>query len=73
MERSASAHLENDQGARLPWLRLLAPAGKSSVFARLICCPIFCRFVFLRNASCVTVVLRRSVKSGRIERAPRAI
>jgi hypothetical protein len=41
MERSASAHLETDQGARLPWLRLLAPAGKSSVFARLICCPIF--------------------------------
>jgi hypothetical protein len=57
MARSAPAHLETDQGARLPWLRLLAPAGKSSVFAWLICCPIFCRFIFLRNASCVTAVL----------------
>jgi hypothetical protein len=38
MARSASAHLETDQGAGLPWLRLLAPAGKSSVFAWLICC-----------------------------------
>jgi hypothetical protein len=41
MERSASAHLENDQGARLPWLRLLAPAGKSSVFARFDLLPDF--------------------------------
>jgi hypothetical protein len=57
MERSASAHLETDQGARLPWLRLLAPAGKSYVVVLLICRPIFCRFVFLTNASCVTVVL----------------
>ena len=57
MERSASAHLENDQGARLPSLSISARAGKSSGFVWLACCPIFCRFIFLRNASCVTVVL----------------
>jgi hypothetical protein len=53
MERSAPAHLETDQGARLPWLRFLVLAGKSSVFAQLICCCDFLSFcIFEKRQLC---------------------